>query len=71
MSKLSHVLFREYSSNDNEILDEALELAKKAVEIEPKDSENQLLLGKLYDKRGMTPEAIEAFNAAIKLQAEA
>ena len=71
MSKLSQVLFREYSSNDNQIIDEALELAKQAVEIEPKDSESQLLLGKIYDKRGMMQEALDAFNTAIKLQAEA
>ena len=51
-------------------LDESLNLVRKALELEPADSEMHLLLGKILDRKGAFTEAVEAFSAAVRLQTE-
>ena len=51
-------------------LDESLALTRMAIEIDPSDSEHHMLLGKILDRNGLFPEAIEAFNQAVRLQTE-
>ncbi|TNV86060.1 hypothetical protein FGO68_gene7424 [Halteria grandinella] len=65
LSKLASVLFREQPVQG---LDEALDLARKSLRLNPMDADTQLLLGKILDKKGLHTEAVEAINISIKLQ---
>ena len=66
MSKLASVLIRESPAS----LDEAEALCKKCLKLNPKDPHATLLLAKLLDKKNLHTEAIEAYNAALRLNSE-